>query len=83
MQITVSLFGFGDDRPAKFKNSNRLLLSFDTASTPSAVLKEAGFSDFEYLVVMINDLVVSQAEWESKMLNDGDVVKVLSAIEGG
>lgn len=42
-----------------------------------------GFTDTTGLVLMINDTVLAEKQWDSHLLNSGDKIKVLSAFEGG
>lgn len=83
MAIEVTIFGFGDERPAAFLNADRLELDLDLPSTPMRVLRQSGFSDQEGLAVLINDRIVHQQDWDDAIVKRGDQVKVLSAIEGG
>ncbi len=83
MTIEVSLFGFGDDRPATFGSSDRINLSGAEGTTLDNVLQQAGFVDTHGLSAMQNGKLVPPTEWSSRAIEDGDTIKVLMAIEGG
>lgn len=44
---------------------------------------QAGFIDSSGLVLMINDTVVGENQWDTTEIHSGDKLKVLSAFEGG
>lgn len=83
MSIKLSIFGFGDDCPALFQNQKQILLTIDTPTTPRSVMLEAGFNESEGLVLLINNGVVSEQDWDRPMVQDSDDVRVLAAFEGG
>ncbi len=58
-------------------------LTLQTAATAHTAMQAAGFIDTTGLVLMINNTVVSEADWSSTGLKDGDDLRVLSAFEGG
>ncbi|MCP4389238.1 MAG: hypothetical protein GY802_13160 [Gammaproteobacteria bacterium] len=83
MAIEVTLFGFGDDRPAAFKGENRLRLEIETPATPWTVFRKAGIEDPTGLVLMNQDQVIPPAKWENDIVEDHDRLTLLSAFEGG
>ena len=83
MAIKLSVFGFGDDAPALFQNQKQVLLTMDTPAKPREVLRAAGFKEYEGLVLMINNGVIAEPDWDSPVVQDGDDLRVLSAFEGG
>lgn len=83
MSIEITLFGFGEDRPAPFGSENRLRLELDTPATPWAVLRAAGIDDANGLVLMNQDQVIPPRDWDSKLINDEDNLTLLAAFEGG
>ena len=44
---------------------------------------EAGFNESEGLVLLINNGVVSEQDWDRPMVQDSDDIRVLAAFEGG
>jgi sulfur carrier protein ThiS len=83
MAIEISLFGFGDERPAAFGGGNRLALAAPAPMSPDALLRAAGFDETEGLVLIIDDAVIPAADWQRPLIDDGTAVTVLSAFEGG
>ncbi|MCP4388413.1 MAG: hypothetical protein GY802_08965 [Gammaproteobacteria bacterium] len=83
MAIEITLFGFGDDRPAAFKGENRLSLEIETPATPWAVLRTAGIDDPAGLVLMNQDQVIPPRQWENDIVEDHDHLTLLSAFKGG
>lgn len=83
MAIEITLFGFGDDRPAAFKGENRLNIDIETPATPATVLRRAGIEDTTGLVLMNQDQVIPPAQWEAEIIEDHDRLTLLSAFEGG
>ncbi|MGD8348134.1 MAG: hypothetical protein PVI79_02805 [Gammaproteobacteria bacterium] len=83
MSIEISLFGFGDERPAAFGDSSRLALAAEAPLSPCALLRAAGFEDTEGLVLIVDDAVIPVADWQQALIDDGAAVTVLSAFEGG
>lgn len=81
--IEISLFGFGDDRPAFFEGKNLKLLTLGKNTSVGSVMLQAGFADTSGLVLMINDTVVGEKQWGTTEVCSGDKLKVLSAFEGG
>jgi len=81
--IEVSLFGFGDERPAAFGGGSRLALAVPAPLSPEALLRAAGFDDTEGLVLIVDDAVIPVADWQRPQIADGAAVTVLSAFEGG
>ncbi len=83
MTVEITLFGFGEDRPAPFGANNRLRLEIDTPATPWAVLRAAGIDDETGLVLMNQDQVIPPQHWENDIIKDQDRLTLLSAFEGG
>jgi sulfur carrier protein ThiS len=83
MAIEITLFGFGDDRPAAFGDKNRLSLELETPATPRAVLHGAGIDDATGLVLMNRDQVIPPRQWEDEIVDDDDRLTLLAAFEGG
>jgi len=83
MTIEISLFGFGDERPAAFGAGNRLALEAPSPLSPQALLQAAGFDDTEGLVLIVDDTVIQVADWQREQIGDGAAVTVLSVFEGG
>ena len=83
MAIEISLFGFGDERPAVFGGGNRLALAASSPLSPQALLQAAGFDDTEGLVLIVDDTVIPVGDWQRPQIDDGAAVTVLSAFEGG
>ena len=83
MAIEVSIFGFGDDRPACFQGRNQMQLTLETPLSVRTAIHQAGFVDSTGLVLMINDHVVAEQDWGTTLLEDGDNLRDLSAFEGG
>jgi len=81
--IEISLFGFGDERPAAFAGGNRLVLAVPAPLSPNALLRAAGFDDTEGLVLIVDNAVIPVADWQRPLIDDGTAVTVLSAFEGG
>jgi thiamine biosynthesis protein ThiS len=82
MTVEITLFGFGDDCPAGFIN-NRKTLDIASAQNLIKVLQSAGFDDFIGIALLVNGSGVAPPDWESKIIEPGDSIKLLSAIEGG
>ncbi len=83
MSVEVTLFGFGDERPAAFGASNQLTLPLPEATTVAAALTRAGLTDPASLSAIVNGTMVPRPDWDSTALADGDELKLLMAIEGG
>ena len=83
MTIEISLFGFGDERPAAFGGGNRLALAAPAPLSPQALLQAAGFDATEGLVLIVDDTVIPVGDWQRPLIDDGTAVTVLSAFEGG
>ena len=83
MKVEVSLFGFGEDRPAKFSSSDRLDLNMNGPSTIATALASAGLANAHGISVMLNGVLAPPRDWDQKNLADGDSLKVLLALEGG
>jgi sulfur carrier protein ThiS len=82
MTVEITLFGFGDDCPAGFVN-NRKTLDVPSVQNLIEVLRLAGFDDFDGIALLVNGSGVAPPNWESRIILNGDSIKVLSAIEGG
>ena len=83
MKVAVSLFGFGEDRPHTFGNNDKLELTFQPQSAVIDALQSAGLATTHGISVMLNNVLVPQSDWASKVLADTDALTVLMAIEGG
>lgn len=85
MSVEVSLFGFGDDKPRPFGQSDTLNVTLAAGQTITVkqTLDQAGFTDLHGLSAMLNGTLVAHSEWDTKTVSDGDALKVLMAIEGG
>jgi sulfur carrier protein ThiS len=83
MTIEITLFGFGEDRPPRFRGENRLQLEINTPATPWAVLRAAGIDDETGLVLMNRDTVIPAQHWDDNIIQDQDHLTLLSAFEGG
>ena len=83
MNVEVSLFGFGEDRPPSFGRNDRLELTLDQPATVADALDQAGFPELAGLSAMLNNALVPPRKWQDTPLSDGDALKVLLAIEGG
>ena len=83
MAIEVSLFGFGDERPAPFGAADRIELALETPATPTSLLRAAGFDETRDLLLVVDGTVVLASDWERTRIDDGASVRILSAFEGG
>ena len=81
--IELTLVGFGDDRPAAFADGRRIHLDLDTPTTPGAVLRAAGITEAEGLILMNTASVIPTREWDRPVIEDNDQLTLLSAFEGG
>jgi len=83
MTVEIRLFGFGDERPAIFGDSNRLQLDIDTPTTPRLLLRAAGIGEEVGLVLMDRDTVIPPQSWDDAVIQDQQRLTLLSAFEGG
>ena len=83
MSIEVCLFGFGDERPPRFGDADRIELSLDVPATPASLLRAAGFTETGDLLLVVDGAVVLASDWERTRIEDGASVRILSAFEGG
>ena len=83
MSIEVSLFGFGDERPPRFGDADRIQLSLEAPIKPLSLLRAAGFSETRDLLLVVDGAVVLASDWEDTCIEDGASVRILSAFEGG
>jgi len=83
LNVAVSLFGFGDDRPHSFGNKDKLELTLQPKSAVIDALQNAGLANTHGISVMLNNVLVPQGDWANKVLADADALTVLMAIEGG
>ena len=83
MTVEISLFGFGDERPAAFAGGNRIELALPVPVSPNALLQAAGFEATEGLVLIVDERVIPVADWQQPLIDDGIAVTVLAAFEGG
>ena len=71
MSIEVALFGFGEERPPRFGDADRIELSLDTPVTPMNLLAEAGFTETRDLLLVVDGAVVLASDWERTHIDDG------------
>lgn len=83
MSIEIKLVGFGDDRPARFGNRDRIEIEIDTPATPETVLQLLGIDDTTGLVLMNADSVIPARQWQESVVAASDRLTILAAIEGG
>ena len=83
MTVEIKLFGFGDERPAIFGDSNSLLLDIATPATPRSLLRAAGIDEELGLVLMDRDNVIPPQCWDDLIIEDQQRLTLLSAFEGG
>lgn len=83
MSVEVSLFGFGDVRPAVFGQSDSIQLALAPPITPVALLRAAGFDDTRDLLLIVDDELLLASDWDRARIDDGASVRIMSAIEGG
>jgi sulfur carrier protein ThiS len=81
--IKIRLFGFGGDQPPAFCGKNSLQLDISTPATPWAVLQAAGIGDDTGLVLMDQNSVIPNRQWNDKIVNDETHLTLLSVFEGG
>jgi len=53
------------------------------ASTLSQLLEENGLSAKTGIAVAVNDRVVQRSQWDSRLLQQNDVILVITAAAGG
>ncbi len=83
MSVEVSLFGFGDVRPAVFGQADSIQLALAPPITPVALLRAAGFDDTRDLLLIVDDELLLASDWDRARIDDGASVRIMSAIEGG
>jgi len=83
MAIEIRLFGFGDDRPARFDGKNRLRLDVKTPASVRALLRAAGIEEAVDLILMDDETVIPQDQWDEPRIADHSTLTVMAAIEGG
>lgn len=83
MAIEIRLIGFGDDRPPRFGARDRLQLEIETPATPRQILDAVGIDDDHGLVLMNTDRVIPAQHWREAVVQRGDRLTLLAAIEGG
>jgi len=83
VKVAISLFGFGGDRPHAFGSSDKLELTLQPESAVIHALQNAGLANTHGISVMLNNVLVTQGDWDNKQLSDSDKMTVLMAIEGG
>ena len=55
-----------------------------TSVTLAALLAELDLpSDYRGVAVAVNDTVIPQTQWAGSSLNEGDVVEIIRAVQGG
>ena len=83
MSVTIELVGFGGDRPAAFSGVDRLVVNADVSMAPIDILRDVGLGDGAGLVVLLNGKVASPETLSSGGIMAGDILTVMSALEGG
>lgn len=83
MTVDIRLVGFGDERPPRCGSRDRLRLDIDTPATPRQVLDALGIDDDTGLVLMNTDHVIPARRWREAIVQQGDRLTLLAAIEGG
>ncbi len=83
MAVEITLIGFGDERPARCVDGNRLTLDIQTPATPRAVIAAAGITEPDGLILMNTVQVIPERCWEEPLIEDRDRLTLLSAFEGG
>jgi sulfur carrier protein ThiS len=83
MAIEIRLIGFGDDRPARFDDKNRLQVDIETPTSVRALLQSAGIEEAPDLIAMDSETVIPHAQWDEPRFGDRMTLTILSAIEGG
>ncbi|MDH3386437.1 MAG: MoaD/ThiS family protein [Gammaproteobacteria bacterium] len=83
MTVEIKLFGFGDERPPCFGDSNTIRLAIETPATPWLLLRALGITDTTGLVLMNADRVIPERQWSEAIVQDSDRLTLLSAFEGG
>jgi sulfur carrier protein ThiS len=81
--VEIRLIGFGDDRPACFDYTNRFRCHLTHPVTPRWILDKAGFPVSTGLILMKADTVIPENRWDEALINSGDQITLMSAIEGG
>lgn len=83
MAIEIRLFGFGDDRPARFNGKNCLHIDVATPTTVRKLLQLLGIEEAPDLIAMDSDTVIARAQWDESRIDDQTTLTIMSAIEGG
>ncbi len=83
MSVDIRLFGFGDERPARFKGKNRLQIEIETPTSVRAILCSLGIEEAADLILMDADTVIPAAQWSAPRIGDQATLTIMSAIEGG
>lgn len=83
MNVAVTLFGFGDERPAAFGAGNQLELALSQQTSVAMALSRSGITEPESLSAILNGTMLPRADWDTTYLAGGDELKLLMAIEGG
>jgi sulfur carrier protein ThiS len=83
MTIEITLFGFGDDRPARFNGRNRLQIDIETPASPLKLLQAVGIEDTAGLILMNADRVIPFEQWDESSIQDQTTLTIMSALEGG
>ncbi len=83
MSVTVKLVGFGDDRPSRFGDKNRLQLEIETPVSVRELLQAAGIEEAGDLIAMDSEIVIAPADWDEPKIQDQTTLTIFAAIEGG
>lgn len=83
MSIEIRLVGFGDDRPARFNDKNRLQVDAEAPASVRDLLQSAGIGETSDLIAMDSETVIARHRWDEALLHDHATLTILAAIEGG
>ena len=77
------MFGFGGIRPKGF--NDRDIASFDitTPTSPNELLRHLDIHDATGIVMMQDDRLLPQSQWDHAMITGDERVTLMWAIEGG
>jgi len=83
MAVELKLIGFGDERPPAFGGKDRMQITISTPATPHDILSAAGIDDDIALVLMDQESVIPQQNWDDATIDDRQKLTLMSVIEGG
>lgn len=83
MAVSVALVGFGDDRPPAFADGSQIDVAVDGSVSIEALLHQIDLGATMGLALLLNGKVVPQPDRSSILVQDGDLVTVMLALEGG